>query len=60
MSDGTGMPNKAVRLPLDLLARLDAHVATRKAREPGLKYTRADAIRQLLYRMLDLVDADER
>lgn len=43
-----------VRLPTDLLERLDGYVETLRARMPaGVRVTRADAIRALLARGLE-------
>jgi trans-aconitate methyltransferase len=50
----------AFRLPEDLIARLDAQVERMKRRNPGITYTRADAARWLMTRMLDIVEAAER
>ena len=39
----------AVRLPGDLLARLDEQVERLRAERPGLAITRSDAVREILY-----------
>ena len=44
--------NVAFRLPESLLSLLDRYVEAMKAKQPGLKLTRADAVRVLLYRGL--------
>ena len=52
------MIGTAVRLPADLLARLDAYVTQQRAAQtPGGRYDRADAVRQLLYRALEEIAA---
>lgn len=43
----------AFRLPAPLVARLDAHAAKMSAEQPGMTFTRADAVRTLLTRALD-------
>lgn len=43
----------AFRLPTDLLRRLDNHVKRLQDDSPGMKVTRADAVRMLLTRGLD-------
>ena len=42
------MDTLAVRLPDDLVARVEKHIKTLRAQLPGLNVSRADAIRQLL------------
>jgi hypothetical protein len=39
----------AVRLPMDLLIRLDEEVARLQAERPGLDITRSDAVREILF-----------
>ena len=46
----------AFRLPDPLLARLDAHVKRMNAENPGLEFSRADAVRSLLTRSLDALE----
>lgn len=45
-----------VRLPDDILKRLDKHVERMQVAEPGLKFTRADAVRTLVVRGLEVVE----
>lgn len=45
-----------VRLPEDILKRLDKHVERMQVAEPGLKFTRADAVRTLVVRGLEVVE----
>ena len=47
----------AFRLPDPLIERLDKHVKRMNADNPGLEFSRADAVRSLLTRALDAVDA---
>ncbi|MBI5493757.1 MAG: hypothetical protein HY904_01955 [Deltaproteobacteria bacterium] len=42
-----------IRLPEELVARLDQHVERMRAAQPGLEVTRADAVRVLLTKALD-------
>ncbi|MFH1498806.1 MAG: hypothetical protein ABII82_13375 [Verrucomicrobiota bacterium] len=42
-----------VRLPTDLVTRLDKHAVRMMRRTPGVIFTRADAMRVLLYDALD-------
>jgi hypothetical protein len=46
----------AFRLPDPLLARLDRHVERMNADNPGLEFSRADAVRSLLTRSLDAIE----
>lgn len=39
----------AVRLPQDLLAKLDEEVGRLRAERPGLSITRSDAVREILF-----------
>ena len=50
--DMTKKKQTAFRLPDDLVVKLDAYAAAKKAAEPGLTFTRADAVRVLLTRAL--------
>ncbi len=59
------MPNEptvqcAFRLPASLVERLDAYAETMGADQPGLTFTRADAVRTLLTRALDSVPRKPR
>jgi len=47
----------AFRLPPNLLDRLDRHVVRMNAENPGLEFSRADAVRSLLTRSLDALEA---
>lgn len=49
-----------VRLPLDLVARLDAFQERLQSEHPGLTIARADAVRVLLTRGLDEAEGVER
>lgn len=57
MTHETETKQIAVRLPVDLLDRLEAHASRMKAGAPGVGVTRADAIRALLLDALDRVEA---
>jgi len=46
----------AFRLPDDLVARVDRHVERMSEQMPGVRLTRADAIRALLTGALDAVE----
>lgn len=46
----------AFRLPDGLLKRLDRHVERMNAENPGLEFSRADAVRSLLTRSLDAIE----
>ena len=46
----------AFRLPDSLIARLDRHVERMSQENPGLDFTRADAVRSLLTRALDQIE----
>ena len=48
-----------IRTPNALVARLDAHVERLKARMPGVRFTRSDAIRALLESGLDAEEKRE-
>lgn len=47
----------AFRLPESLLKRLDRHAERLSQEHPGLTFTRVDALRTLLTRALDEVEA---
>jgi hypothetical protein len=47
------MQVQAFRLSVDLMKRLDRHAERLRAEHPGLKVTRADALRLLLNEALD-------
>lgn len=53
------MPVTPFRLPADLLKRLDAHAKRLQRRNPGLRVTRADAVRQLLLSALEAEEAND-
>jgi DNA-binding transcriptional MerR regulator len=62
---GSQMPKEATtqvafRLPDSLIARLDRHTARMTKENPGLDFSRADAVRSLLTRALDQVEATKR
>jgi hypothetical protein len=62
IKEGTDMANDpttqvAFRLPDSLIARLDRHVERMTKEHPGLDFSRADAVRSLLTRALDLSSA---
>jgi hypothetical protein len=46
----------AFRLPDSLVARLDRHVERMTKENPGLDFSRADAVRSLLTRALDQIE----
>jgi hypothetical protein len=48
----------AFRFPDGLVARIDRHVERMKVATPGIDFSRADAVRSLLTRVLDEVEAD--
>ncbi|MEP1199904.1 hypothetical protein [Tateyamaria sp.] len=50
------MDTLAVRLPDELVARIDAYVDKLRSQFPGLTITRADAVRQLLISGLEAFD----
>ena len=50
----------AFRLPDNLIKRLDRHVARMGSENPGLDFTRVDAVRSLLTRALDEVEARDK
>lgn len=50
----------AFRMPNGLIERLDRHVARMDRDHPGLTFTRADAVRSLLTRALDELDARDK
>jgi hypothetical protein len=62
---GSQMPKEATtqvafRLPDSLIARLDRHTARMTKENPGLEFSRADAVRSLLTRALDQVEGTKR
>ena len=50
----------AFRLPDKLIERLDRHVMRMNAENPGLEFSRADAVRSLLTRALDVLEGTKR
>ena len=56
---GEGSQQITIRLPRDLLERLDRHVDRVRGEQPGLSVTRADAARMLLIRALPPDDVEE-
>lgn len=48
----------AFRLPKSMVERIDAHAARMTATHPGLEFVRVDAVRSLLARALDDVEAE--
>ena len=50
----------AFRLPEILLERLDRHAERMSKDHPGLEFTRVDALRTLLTRALDEVEATDK
>jgi predicted DNA-binding protein len=50
----------AFRLAAEMLKRLDRHARRMERRNPGLRLTRGDAVRELLTRGLDEAEAAER
>ena len=51
--DEIRMMQTALRIPTDLVDRLDAYIAKLRKKQRGIKVTRSDAIRLLLSRALD-------
>lgn len=49
-----------VRVPLGLVQALDNYVAKIRAEHPGLRPTRSDAIRELLYKVLADLQAEDQ
>jgi hypothetical protein len=47
----------AFRLPESLIKRIDAHAKRMETENPGLEFTRVDAVRSLLTRALDQIEA---
>lgn len=59
----TTMQNDAqlvIRLPQDLVDRVDAYSERLRAEQPGPKWTRADVVRMLLTRALDALPAAKK
>jgi len=50
----------AFRLPEELVERIDTHVKRLGRDNPGLDFTRTDAVRSLLVRALDDVEAGDK
>jgi predicted DNA-binding protein len=50
----------AFRLPVSLLERIDAHQKHVESAFPGIKFSRADIVRQLLERALRLYEEDPK
>jgi hypothetical protein len=50
----------AIRIPKELLDRIDAHVERLCREIPGLDLTRTDAVKSLLTRALDDIEATEK
>lgn len=50
----------AFRLPESLVARLDAYAEQLSIAQPGIAFTRADAVRLLLTRALDATSAPKK
>lgn len=50
----------AFRLPDSLVKRLDRHVERMTAENPGLDFTRTEAVRSLLTRALDQIEGAKR
>jgi predicted DNA-binding protein len=57
--DKTPTTQLAIRLPPELIERLDAHAERMNREHPGLGATRTDAVRTLLTAALDRVEAAE-
>ena len=47
----------AFRLAADLIERVDAHARRMEAAQPGLAFSRSDAVRVLLNKALDLEES---
>jgi hypothetical protein len=60
MENGTMAETKqmAIRMDLDIIARLDQVVSRLEERTPGLKVSRADAVRVMLVRGMDAFEAE--
>ena len=50
----------AFRFPDRLLARIDRHAKRLARGQAGVRYTRADAVRDLIVRALDLVEGNSK
>ncbi|MBT3218230.1 MAG: hypothetical protein HN348_04010 [Proteobacteria bacterium] len=48
----------AFRLPTELVERLDRHAERLRQKNPGIRVSRADAVRLLLWKALELVDKE--
>jgi len=55
-----GTTQVAFRFPDALIERLDRHAARMSKQHPGMTYTRADAVRTLLFAALDEAEADAK
>lgn len=53
-------PLVAFRLAPELVERLDRHAARMTEAHPGLTFTRADAVRELLTRALDAAEGKSK
>ena len=67
IENGVPMPRKnkpaqvvAFRLDAELLGRIDAHAERMSDTTPGVTFTRVDAVRALLTRALDEIEAGEK
>jgi len=62
MEDRTMAETKqmAIRMDLDIITRLDQVVSRLEERTPGLKVSRADAVRVMLVRGMDAFEAETR
>jgi broad specificity phosphatase PhoE len=49
----------AIRLPKELVARIDRHAERLAEQNPGLAFTRSDAIRTLLTRALNIAEQQD-
>lgn len=57
VTKNTRMEVYAFKLPADLVERLDAHATRLRDESPGVRITRADALRTLLISALDSVES---
>jgi len=49
----------AFRLPSELLRKLDEHAKRLERRNPGLTFSRTDAMRELLTRAIEVAEKEE-
>lgn len=56
--DEIRMLQTAVRLPVEVIDRLDRYIAKLRKKQRGIKVTRSDAMRVLLARALDDAERD--